>query len=111
MAVLSSLANKSKSLFELFKNNLLKSSADKCHLLISSSENVTIKVSEYDARNSVCAKLLGVEFNNELNFENYIADNCSQGSPKIYIKTPSSILSSVITYYFGCVTNVWHIAK
>ena len=35
----------SKSLFTWFHNNLMKSNADKCHLLVSSNEKVTIKIS------------------------------------------------------------------
>ena len=36
----------SKVLFEWFEKNLLNNNADKCHLLISSSDAVNLRVSE-----------------------------------------------------------------
>ena len=59
-----SLENTSEALFEWFKNNILKSNADKYHLVVSSNENVSIRVSEYEIRNSVCEKLVGVKLDN-----------------------------------------------
>ena len=66
--VITSLEKASKVLFEWFENNLLKSNADKCHLLVSSSDAVNLRVSEYDIKNSECEKLLGVKFDNKLKF-------------------------------------------
>ena len=37
----------SKSLFTWFHNNLMKSNADKCHLLVSSNEKVIIKIGSH----------------------------------------------------------------
>ena len=68
--VITSLEKASKGLFEYFENNLLKSNADKCHLLVSSSDAVNLRVNEYDIKNSECEKLLGVKFGNKLTFEN-----------------------------------------
>ena len=42
--VITSLVKASKALFEWFENNLLKSNANKCHLLVSSSDAVNLKV-------------------------------------------------------------------
>ena len=48
--VITSLEKASKVLFEWLENNLLKGNADKCHLLVSSSDAVNLRVSEYDIR-------------------------------------------------------------
>ena len=48
--VIASLEKASKALFEWFENNLLKSNADKCHLLVSSSNAISLRVSEYDIK-------------------------------------------------------------
>ena len=72
--VTASLEKASKVLFERFENNLLKGNADRCHLLVSSSHIVSIRVSEYDIKNSECEKLLGVKFDNKLKFEKHITD-------------------------------------
>ena len=45
--VITSLEKASKALFEWFENNLLKSNANKCNLLVSSSDTVNLRVSEY----------------------------------------------------------------
>ena len=82
--VIKSLEKASKALFESFENNLLKSNANKCHLLVSSSDAVNLRVSEYDIKNSECEKLLGVKFDNKLTFEKHITDICRKASRKMY---------------------------
>ena len=47
-SLIASLEEASKSLFTWFHNNLMKSNADKCHLLVSSNEKVTIKISTHE---------------------------------------------------------------
>ena len=66
--VITSLEKVSKALFEWSENNLL-CNADKCHLLVSSSDTVNIRVSKYDIKNSEPQKLLGARFDNKLKFE------------------------------------------
>ena len=39
-----SLEEASTALFQWFDNNLLRKNPDKCHLLISSNENITVKI-------------------------------------------------------------------
>ena len=66
--VIVSLVKASKALFEWFENNLLKNDGDKGHILVSSSDTVSTRVSEYDIKNSECEKLLGVKIDNKLIF-------------------------------------------
>ena len=82
--VITSLEKASKALFEWLENNLLKGNANKCHLLVKSSDAVNFRVSEYDIKNSECEKLLGVKFDNKLTFEKHITDICRKASRKIY---------------------------
>ena len=82
--VITSLEQTSKALFEWFENNLLKSNAEKCHLLVSYSAAVNLRVSEYHIKNSECEKLLFVKFDNKLTFEKHITDICRKDSRKIY---------------------------
>ena len=58
--LIASLEEASKSLFTWFDNNLMKSNADKCHLLVSFNEKVTIKISSHEIANTKCEKLLVV---------------------------------------------------
>ena len=55
------LEKNSKALFVWFANNLLKSDADKCNLLVSSSGTISIRLFECDIKNSEWEKLLGVK--------------------------------------------------
>ena len=67
--VITSLEKASKALFEWFENNLLKSNTDKRHLLVSSSDAVNLRVSEYEIKNSECEKSLDVKSDIKLTFE------------------------------------------
>ena len=71
-------------MFEWFENNLLKGNADKFHLLVSSSDAVNLRVSEYDIKNGEFEKLLGVKFDKKLKFEKHITDICRKTSRKTY---------------------------
>ena len=82
--VIASLEKALKTLFKCFENNLLKSNADKCHLLVNSSDAISLRVSESDIKNSECEQLLGVKFDNKLTFEKHITDICRKASRKIY---------------------------
>ena len=55
--VIRSIEKSSNALFEWFKTNLY---TDKCHLLVSSNENASIRVDQYELRKSECEKLLYV---------------------------------------------------
>ena len=64
-----SLEKALKVLFEWFENDLLKSNGDKCHLLASSSDAVSIRISECDKKNIECEKLLGAKFDKKPTFK------------------------------------------
>ena len=73
----------STALIQWFDNNILKSNADKCHLVISSNESVTLHVGEYDIKNSKCEKLLGVKLDWKLNFDDNISDICQKAGGQL----------------------------
>ena len=60
--LITSLEQASNGLFEWFKNNLLKSNADKCHLLVSTNDRVSVNVDGFKIDKSDTEKLLGVKF-------------------------------------------------
>ena len=67
--VIKSLEEASKILSEWLLDNLMKSNANKCHLLISTSNKVNIKIGNFDISNSKCEKRLGVKFDPKLTFD------------------------------------------
>ena len=59
--VIESLERASVSLSRWFENNLLKGNSDKCHFLVSTSQEVSLNVNS--------EKLLGVKFHSKLTFD------------------------------------------
>ena len=56
-SLIASLEEASNSLFTWFDKNLMKSNADKCHLLVTSNEKVTIKMRSHEIANTKREKL------------------------------------------------------
>ena len=50
-------------------DNLMKANHDKCHLLISGRNLVTMNISGIDIKNIECEKLLGIKINCELKYK------------------------------------------
>ena len=81
--LITSLEQASNGLFEWFKNNLLKSNADKCHLFVSTNDRVSMNVDGFKIDKSDTEKLLGVKFDKKLTFDDHISDICKKAGRKI----------------------------
>ena len=82
--VIESIERASVSLFRWFENNLLKGNADKCHFLVSTSQEVSLNVNNFKIKNSDYEKRLGVKFDSKLRFDQRITDLCRTASRKIH---------------------------
>ena len=71
------------ALFDWFKNNGLKGNYYKCHALLSTNKHLGIGVGGCMVGDNECQKLLGVERNVNLYFNNQISDFCKNVSRKI----------------------------
>ena len=72
---------------EWFCDNLMKLNADKCHLLVlgqSSDDPVTVRIGNSEVVNSSEEKLLGVQIDNKLSFDNDVSKLCQKASNKLY---------------------------
>ena len=69
--VIRSLENDFVRLFKWFSDNQMKANKDKCHLLLSNKEKVTMKIGETEIKSSNCEKLLGIKIDN-LTFNKYL---------------------------------------
>ena len=81
--VIASLEQVSEDLFNWFKNNRLKSNANKCHVLVSTNKSIGVDIGNYTIDNSEYEKLLGVKIDVNLNFSDHISDLCKKASRKI----------------------------
>ena len=62
----------SNTLFKWFSNNYGVANADKCHLLTSTSEEVSVKIKNEIIKNYLQEKLLGIVIDNSLTFEPHV---------------------------------------
>ena len=65
----------------------MKSNADKCHLLVPgqrSDDPVTVRIGDSEVVNSSEEKLLGVQIDNKLSFDNHVSKLCQKASKKLY---------------------------
>ena len=70
--VISNLEKSTNCLLNWFRENHMKANVDKCHLLVSSNESCTAKIEDFSIKNSTEEKLLGVNFDTNLSFENHV---------------------------------------
>ena len=56
---------------------------NKCHLLVTGKNNVTMNASGFKIKNSECEKLLGIKVDCGLKFENYLSGVIKKASNKI----------------------------
>ena len=76
--LIKSLEEASKELFKCFDDNLMKSHPGKCHLPVSASDNVTIKIGNFHIENTKREKLLGIQFDNKLSFDYHLSKICKK---------------------------------
>ena len=72
---------------EWFADNFMKFNADKCHLLVlrqKCDDPVTIRIGNADVVNSSEEKLLGVQIDSRLSFDNHVSKLCQKASNKLY---------------------------
>ena len=58
-------------LFQCFSENRLKANENKCHVLLSTNENVLVSIGTIQIQNSSSEKLLGIKSNSKLNFKDH----------------------------------------
>ena len=87
-----SLEELSIPILSWFKENKLKLNLDKCHLIVSGTENAKIKLDEFTITNLKKKKLLGIIFDDKLNFQYHIENFCKKESLKL------SALSRVVPF-------------
>ena len=60
----------------------MKANKDKCHLLLSNKERVTMKIGETEIKSSNCEKLLGIKIDN-FTFNKHLNHIIDKASHKI----------------------------
>ena len=78
--MIQSVEEASKVLLKWFLDNLMKSNADKCHLLVSTSNKVNIRIDHFDISTSRREKLLGVKLDHKLILDYHFSKLCKNAS-------------------------------
>ena len=66
--LIASLEHASSRLFKWLKSNLFKRNADKCHLLVSTNDRVSMNIDGFTMDKNDTGKLLGVTFDKKIDF-------------------------------------------
>ena len=90
--VIAILENDSIQLFKWFSDNQMKANKDKCHLVISNNEKVSIKIDNIELENTSSKKLLGIIIDSKLNFKEHLEGIIKKASRKV------NVLSRITTY-------------
>ena len=75
---INSLKEASDKLFYWLSNSQMKANPDKCHILTSSSDKVSICVNNYNIRSSKCGKRLGIKIDKKLKFNIHVDEICKK---------------------------------
>ena len=116
--VIQNLEDQTSLLIEWYKCNYLKPNPDKWHLILSESEpTLSVNVSDKLIFNSKNEKVLGVYFDNKLNFEFHLGQLCKNASKKLHALARVSsfmscnqrkiIMNAFITSQFGYCPLIW----
>ena len=70
-------------LFKWFEDNQMKANQDKCHLIVSKNENISIHIGPFEIKNTNCEKLLGIKVDSRLNFNEHLHGIIKKVSRKI----------------------------
>ena len=81
--VIKRLETASVKLFKWFADNQMKANQDKCHLIVSKNENISMHIGPFEIKNTNCEKLLGIKVDSRLNFNEHLDGIIKKASRKI----------------------------
>ena len=81
--VIKSLENAAEFAFTWFKNNQMKGNEDKFHVVLSTREDLHVKIGASHIKDAFSEKLLGVKITYDLNFEEHVSSTCKNASAKL----------------------------
>ena len=82
-SMIASLEKIAKEIFKWFKDNEMQGNADKCHVLISTCQKLHVNIATSQIENSKYEKLLGVNIDSKLSFEEHLNIICFKARAKI----------------------------
>ena len=90
--VITILQSDSIQLIKWFSDNQMNANKDKCHLVISNNEKVSMKIDNIELENSSSEKLLSIIIDSKLNFKEHLERLIKKASRKV------NVLSRITPY-------------
>ena len=117
-SVINKIGSNSIKLFQWLANNVVKANPEKSHLLLSKKQNnLYAVINSHEITNSNSEILLGITFDNELNFNEHVSNLCKQASNKLHALARAShymstdkkrlIMKAFTDSQFGYCPLVW----
>ena len=104
-------------MFKWFADNQMKANQDKCHLIVTKNENVSIHIGPFEIKNTSCEKLLGIMVDSRLNFSEHLGGTIKKASRKVNalskitsfmsISKRRSLMNSFFNLQFNYCSLVW----
>ena len=82
--LLKTLENKSSLILKWFRVNEMKSNDDKCHLIVTNKDDVSINLGEENITSTKSVELLGIHIDNKLNFNEHVMTLCKKCNQKLH---------------------------
>ena len=115
--VIKRLETASVKLFKWFADNQMKANQDKCHLIVSKNENISMHIGPFEIKNTNCEKLLGIKVDSRLNFNEHLDGIIKKASRKINalsritpfmnISKRRILMNSFFNSQFDCYPLIW----
>ena len=115
--LLSNLENDTQNLFDWFSNNHMKANVDKCHLLVSCKDEVSVTINNFSINKTEEEKLLGIKLSGNLSFEKHVSSLCKKASQKLHalarivnymdLSKRKSLMKAFIISQFNYCPLVW----
>ena len=115
--VIKRLETVSVKLFKWFADNQMKANQDKCHLIVSKNENISMHIDPFEIKNTNCEKLLEIKVDSRFNFNEYldgiitkasrIINTSSRIIPFINISKRRILMDSFFNSQFNYCPLVW----
>ena len=78
------MENDTTILMKWFQDNYLQMNADKCHLLITNNNDISVHIDQNIIKCEDSVKLLGVTIDNKLAFKEHLSNLCKKVSLKLH---------------------------
>ena len=115
--VLCSLQNSSKSMFHWFENNGMRANPEKSNLILTKPNTIETQTCGETINSTEMVKLLGINIDNKLTFEQHVDSLCNKASQKLNalaglahymsFEQRKLIMNSFITSQFSYCPLVW----